>query len=744
MLSLLRLIPLLLLQLATMAAAAAQSEAIGRRGCPTQCGNVTIPFPFGMGPGCYLESRFQILCNQTLNNPPKPFLTKPYLEVLQISVPNNTIQTLFPTLTHCGNQTTRKQRRVTVDLSGGPFVLSHLQNRFSAVGCGNLALMSLRQSAVCGCFSICDRTRDLSEPIRRSCSGIDCCEIKIPSRLQVFNVSFDGTRGRGRKLKLGECKSAYLVDKRWMEDSNSTPDVLGQRKFIPVLLKWMVDKKHYRLIAWPRRTGGGLSDQQQVSTHYCKFSNFTARLLTRKREIFQCSCSNGFQGNPYLNEGCQDIDECEDSHNPCAQQNKVCINLKGSYRCSSYKFPKFLGKQDSRNVILLGVTLGFSLLLPLFGLWWLYKALKRRKKKKLKQKFFKRNGGLLLQKQLSSSGESGVVQKLRLFTSKELEKATNNYNVSRLLGQGAQGTVYKGMLDDGIIVAVKKSMILDGGKLKQFINEVVILSQINHRNVVKLLGCCLETEVPLLVYEFIPNGTLHQFLHSQTEEELVLTWEKRLRIAAEVSGALSYLHSAACMPIYHRDVKSTNILLDAKYRAKVADFGTSRSINIDQTHLTTRVEGTFGYMDPEYYQSSHYTEKSDVYSFGVVLFEMLTRKKPVCSNDSGEVMSHITSFILTPKEDDELLGMIDPQVMKEAKKDDIMVIAKLTKKCLSLTGKDRPTMKEVTMILEGIPKESLGNDIGVEYDKNYMIERQETTCIEHLRFRSNISMLDTS
>lgn len=244
------------------------------------------------------------------------------------------------------------------------------------------------------------------------------------------------------------------------------------------------------------------------------------------------------------------------------------------------------------------------------------------KRIKQKEENFKRNGGLLLQQQLSSF--DGSLDRCKIFNSKELEKATDYFNVNRILGQGGQGAVFKGMLADGRIIAVKKSEVVDEAKLGEFINEIVILSQINHRNVVKLLGCCLETKVPLLVYEFIPNGTLFGYLHDQ---QLPFTWDIRLRIAAEVAEALSYLHSSAYLPVYHRDIKSTNILLDEKYRAKIADFGTSRSIAIDQTHVSTKVKGTFGYFDPEYFHSSQFTDKSDVYSFGVVLVERFNRTK---------------------------------------------------------------------------------------------------------------------
>ena len=334
----------------------------------------------------------------------------------------------------------------------------------------------------------------------------------------------------------------------------------------------------------------------------------------------------------------------------------------------------------------------------LIGGWWSYGAVKRRRNIKRKEKFFKRNGGLLLQQQLLSSKVN--VEKTKLFSSKDLENATDNYNVNRILGQGGQGTVYKGMLADGKIVAVKRSKVIDEGKLEEFINEVFILSQINHRNVVKLLGCCLETEVPLLVYEFIPNGTLSHYLYDQNEE-FPPTWDMRLRIATEVAGALFYLHSAASSPIYHRDIKSTNILLDDKYRAKVADFGTSRSVAIDQTHLTTIVQGTFGYLDPEYFQSSQFTEKSDVYSFGVVLVELLTGEKAISSTRTQEIKSLATYFIHS-MEESNLFDIIDARVMNDANKEEIIAVANLAKMCLNLNGKNRPTMKEVAIQLESV------------------------------------------
>ncbi|MBA0786574.1 hypothetical protein Gotri_027310, partial [Gossypium trilobum] len=267
-----------------------------------------------------------------------------------------------------------------------------------------------------------------------------------------------------------------------------------------------------------------------------------------------------------------------------------------------------------------------------------------------------RNGGLLFKKKTSSN--EGGLDKTKLFYSKELEIATDQYNGNRILGCGGQGMVYKGMLSDGRIVAVKKSKTVNEGYLEQFINEIFILSQIDHRNIVKLLGCCLDTEVPLLVYVFIPNGTLFHLIHDQ--------------------------------------MKSTR---DEKFRAKVSDFGTSRSISIDQTHFKTQVLGTFGYLDPEYFQSSQFPEKSDVYSFGVVIVELLTRKKVISTFGSQEKRC-LVSYFMSSMEENHLLDIVDAEIGQDGQKDEIVAVAQLAKRCLNLDGRYRPTMKEVAMELE--------------------------------------------
>lgn len=328
---------------------------------------------------------------------------------------------------------------------------------------------------------------------------------------------------------------------------------------------------------------------------------------------------------------------------------------------------------------------------------WLYHVSRERKHLKLREKFFLKNGGSLLLEKLSE--QKGCSTRAIIFTEKDLKKATDNFSEATVIGKGGFGTVHKGALSDNRIVAIKMSKVTNQSQNEQFINEVIILSQINHRHVVKLLGCCLETEVPLLVYEFITNGTLHNHIHDE-HLSAIFTWDIRLKVAIEAAGALAYLHSAASVPIIHRDVKSVNILLDKTYNAKVADFGASRFIPIDKTEVTTLVQGTFGYLDPEYFHSSQLTDKSDVYSFGVVLAELITGAEAV-SYDKSEKERNLAVYFASSVGENRLLEILDHRMVVLGRNiGQVEKVALLAKRCLNVKAEERPTMKEVAMELE--------------------------------------------
>ncbi|KAK3009801.1 hypothetical protein RJ639_015164 [Escallonia herrerae] len=275
-----------------------------------------------------------------------------------------------------------------------------------------------------------------------------------------------------------------------------------------------------------------------------------------------------------------------------------------------------------------------------------------------------------------------------LYSTEEMEKATDSFNEILVLGnwKGRQGTVYKGMLSDGSIMAIKKSNRVGEDQVGRFINEVLFLSQINHRNIVRLLGGCLEHEVPLLVYEFVSNGTLSYHLRNEKHVPK-LSWENRLRTAGEVAGALAYLQSCASMAIYHRDIKSDNILLDENYRAVVSDLGLSSYSGWRH----------FGYLDPRYFRSGQFTDKSDVYPFGVVLAELLTGRGAISSSSSDEGL--VFHFKASMKRN-RLFEVLDTLVVDEGLEEEILAVAKLAQRCLNMIAKKRPVMKEVAAILD--------------------------------------------
>ncbi|WJX77459.1 hypothetical protein P8452_60767 [Trifolium repens] len=240
-------------------------------------------------------------------------------------------------------------------------------------------------------------------------------------------------------------------------------------------------------------------------------------------------------------------------------RGKSCKEDPNSFYCTCSKGTVADGSCDESDdqkfpaklVAALGVGIGAGFLILFLLGYKLYQYIKKMRADIRKENLFRQNGGYLLQEKLSSYGNGEMA---KLFTAEEMQRSTDNYNQSRFLGQGGYGTVYKGMLQDGTIVAVQKSKQLDRNQIETFVNEVVTLSQINHRNIVKLIGCCLETETPLLVYEYIPNETLFQHIHRK-DHDSTLSWESRLRIACEVAGAVAYMHFSASIPIFHRDIK---------------------------------------------------------------------------------------------------------------------------------------------------------------------------------------------
>ncbi|XP_031255481.1 putative wall-associated receptor kinase-like 11 [Pistacia vera] len=664
--------------------------------CPRFCGNVSIKYPFGIGDGCYMDKGFEVTCDNG-----KPYLSSISLELSEgFYYPSYTIGVKFPEVSL--NSTVTRG----IDLSGSPFSFSTMKNSFISVGCDSYGSGNQNNlnTTACQSFCTCDPNQNVA----------GCCDVicTLPT-----NRTFNNTASISNfySERIGQnCSFAFMVDQEWLQSNYLTnPSVLRGKEPTPARLEWGIYKGTCVELYSSHNTSCNADDYciiQLSSNHICvcdnqmsdRFQGCTGDLICNTKSGYNCSakCPAGYTSYSY------------DSQDTRCYSSRSFTDI-------------WIKKSRVKLFTIIGCCAGLGTLLLVIGIWWLYKLIKRRKAIKLKQKFFKRNGGLLLQQQLSSN--EGNIEKTRLFTSKELVKATDNYNANRILGQGGQGTVYKGMLADGKIVAIKKSKVVDESKVEEFINEVVIISQINHRNVVQLLGCCLETEVPILVYEFIPNGTLFQYIHDHNEE-FPITWELRRRIAIEVAEALSYLHSAASIPIYHRDIKSTNILLDDKYRAKVSDFGTSRSVTIDQTHLTTQVQGTFGYVDPEYFQSSQFTDKSDVYSFGVVLAELLTGQKPIRSTNDFEEDRSLVTYFLRAMEENSLFKILDARVLKEGEKEEIMSVADVTRRCLNLNGKKRPTMREVAFELVGNIRASNGASVLQQnYDEIDFVDN-EITC----------------
>ncbi|XP_037496617.1 wall-associated receptor kinase 2-like [Jatropha curcas] len=472
-------------------------------GCPDTCGTVHVPYPFGINftsgisnPNCALNSFFMFTCNVTYD-PPRLFFGR-NMPIHNISVEEGTISVRIDSAFKCYNK--------------AGLTLKFDQN----------IRLGKRPVSVLG--------------YSKQAHSYRWVRYFSPSLRDLLQRTFSD-KGLSMVFKAGQlsCSSTFASQ---------------QKQFVSSLLflEWVVREEIVK--------ADKSSSIQINSNKYACGSNSNCT-YSENGKGYRCICKDGFTGNPYLPQGCQDIDECKEPDK--YKCDGSCKNTIGSYKCScpfGMRGDGKVGCQGFRITTIAAVVGGVaSIMVIAFLIIILYK-------RRRNERNFLKNGGLLLKHQR--------VRILRIFTEAELVKATKtkNYDQSLLLGEGGFGYVYKGVLADNTQVAVKKPKDKDKTQINQeFQQELGIVSQVNHRNVVKVLGLCLETNVPLLVYEFISHGTLSQHIH-YNRSKILATWKNRLRVAAETALALDYLHSLADPPIIHGDVQASNILLDGYLHCK--------------------------------------------------------------------------------------------------------------------------------------------------------------------------------
>lgn len=319
--------------------------------------------------------------------------------------------------------------------------------------------------------------------------------------------------------------------------------------------------------------------------------------------------------------------------------------------------------------------------------------LRKGKKPKKKYNDQARLGHVLPSQKISSSLENTATESAHCFTFSELEEATNDFE--KKIGSGGYGVVYYGKLKDGREIAVKVLTSNSFQGKREFSNEVSLLSRIHHRNLVQFLGYCQEDGKCILVYEFMHNGTLKEHLYGPLTRERGINWIKRLEIAEDAAKGIEYLHTGCVPSIIHRDLKTSNILLDKNKRAKVSDFGLSKLAVDGASHVSSIVRGTVGYLDPEYYISQQLTDKSDVYSFGVILLELISGQEAISNESFGVNCRNIVQWAKMHIESGDIQGIIDPSLRDEYDIQSMWKIAEKALMCVQPHGHMRPSMSEV-------------------------------------------------
>ncbi|XP_048140672.1 proline-rich receptor-like protein kinase PERK1 isoform X1 [Rhodamnia argentea] len=288
------------------------------------------------------------------------------------------------------------------------------------------------------------------------------------------------------------------------------------------------------------------------------------------------------------------------------------------------------------------------------------------------------------------------------FTYEELKRAADGFSNLNLLGQGGFGYVHKGVLSSGKVVAIKQLKAGSGQGEREFQAEVEIISRIHHRHLVSLVGYCISGAQRILVYEFVPNSTLEFHLHGK--DRPTMSWPTRMKIALGSARGLAYLHEDCHPKIIHRDIKASNILLDFNFESKVADFGLAKLAFDTDTHVSTRVMGTFGYLAPEYASSGKLTEKSDVFSFGVVLLELITGRRPVDKTRpfvEDSMVDWARPLLIQALEDGKFDAIVDLKLHKDYDSEEVTRMIACAAACVRHSARHRPRMTQVVRALEG-------------------------------------------
>ncbi|KAF2301070.1 hypothetical protein GH714_019870 [Hevea brasiliensis] len=371
-----------------------------------------------------------------------------------------------------------------------------------------------------------------------------------------------------------------------------------------------------------------------------------------------------------------------------SQSGLLLLSVSGNPElCASVSCNDNNNKKKHVVPVAVSVAALFVIIVAALAIWrW---SLKRRKKQEVE-------AGEIMVAQTRRTSEALESRKLkRQFTYFEVLEITNNFG--SVLGRGGFGTVYHGYLDD-IEVAVKTLSPSSVQGYKEFQAEVKLLLRVHHKNLTSLVGYCEEANNMVLIYEYMANGNLKH--HLSGDQPDILSWEGRLRVALEAAQGLEYLHNGCKPPIVHRDVKTTNILLDAKFQAKLSDFGLSRIFpNEDDSHVTTTIAGTPGYLDPEYNITTWLTEKRHVYSFGVVLLEIITSRPVIAKNDDADKI-HLSNWVSSMLDMGDIKAIADPRLHGDFDVNSLWKVTELAMACVSETSSERPNMTQVVMELK--------------------------------------------